>query len=95
MKHQRLVNAESFTSIPLRKTTFPPVAIYAISLSSNTCAKLLADFPKIFTPQFSKPHPAHGVEHYTSTDSPPVHSRVRRLSPEKLALAKSEFHKML
>ena len=58
-------------------------------------AKLLAEFPKITTPQFSKPHPAHGVEHFIPTDSPPVHSRVRRLSPEKIALAKSEFHKML
>ena len=92
MKHQRLVNAESFTSIRLGKTTFPPVAITAISLSSNTYAKLLADFPQITTPQFSKPHPALGVEHFIATDSPPVHTR---LSPEKLSLAKSEFQKML
>ena len=42
MKHQRLVNAESFTSIPLRKTTIPPVGINAISLYSNTYAKLLS-----------------------------------------------------
>ena len=95
MKHQRLVNPESLTSIPLRKTTIPPVAINAISLYSNTYAKLLAEFPKITTPQFSKPHPAHGVEHFIPTDSPLVHFRVRRLSPEKLALARSEFHKML
>ena len=45
MKHQRLVNAESFTNIPLRKITIPAVAINAISLSSNTYAKLLAEFP--------------------------------------------------
>ena len=95
MKHQRLVNAESFTSIPLQKSTFPPVAIHATSLSSNTSAILLADFPQISTPQFFKPHPAHGVEHFIPTNSPPVHSRVRPLPNEKLALAKSKFHKML
>ena len=95
MKHQRLVNAESFTSIPLQKTTITPVAINAISLSSNTYAKLLADFPQITTRQYFKPHSAHGVEHFIPTDSPQVLSRVRRLSPEKFALGKSEFHKML
>ena len=34
MRHQRLVNAESFTSKPLRKTTVPPVAI---SLMLSLC----------------------------------------------------------
>ena len=52
MKHQRLVNAESFTSIPLQKNTFPPVAINAISLSSNTMRNCWPIFRKNDTPIF-------------------------------------------
>ena len=50
MKHQCLLNAELFTSILLQKNTIPVVATNAISLSSNTYEKLLANFLQITTP---------------------------------------------
>ena len=91
MKHQRLVNAKSFTSIPLQKKAFPSVAINAISLPSNTYAKLLANFSQITTPQFSKTASQHGVEHFIPTNSLPVHCHVRRLLPEKLAFCEKRI----
>ena len=35
------------------------------------------------------------VHHYILTNGPPVHDRARRLSPEKLAAAKSIFKQMV
>ena len=34
------------------------------------------------------------VEAYISTEGPPIHSRARRLPPEKLAIARDEFRTM-
>ena len=55
---------------------------------------LLAEFPDITTPNFVHCHTKHGVEHFITTRGPPVHARARRLPPEKLAAAKSEFDRM-
>ena len=35
--------------------------------------------------------PAHGVQHFVKTTGAPVHVQARRLSPEKLGVAKREF----
>ena len=36
----------------------------------------------------------HGVEHYITTEGPPLHARARRLKQEKLEIAKAEFAEM-
>ena len=36
----------------------------------------------------------HGVEHYITTDGPPLHARARRLKQDKLDVAKAEFAEM-
>ena len=94
MQHYRLVNARSFTSTPLCKTNILAPRLNAISTSTNAYAQL-AEFSQISTPQFFQIQPKHNVQHFIVTQGPPVHSRARRLSPEKLALAKQEFNKML
>ena len=38
--------------------------------------------------------PKHGVELHIPTKAPPVHSRARRLPPDKLRIAKEEFRKL-
>jgi hypothetical protein len=41
------------------------------------------------------PEPTHSVEHHIHTSShPPVFSKVRRLDPQKLEIAKAEFKKL-
>ena len=52
------------------------------------------EFPAILQPTFSCSSVPHGVKHYITTSGPPVHARARRLSPDKLAVAKEEFHDM-
>ncbi|XP_032871989.1 uncharacterized protein LOC116969181, partial [Amblyraja radiata] len=52
------------------------------------------DFPGILEPHFHSSTPKHGVEHHIPTTGPPVHARARRLSPDKLRLAREEFRQM-
>ncbi|KAG1695928.1 Transposon Ty3-G Gag-Pol polyprotein [Nymphon striatum] len=40
------------------------------------------------------PSPIDKVQHHIVTTGPPIHSRVRRLHPERLTIAKTEFHIM-
>ena len=92
---KKLVNAESFTSISLSKANVSTMTLNAISLYRDKYAMLLADFPLITTPQFSQVLPKHKVQHHIPTSRPLISSRARRLSLEKLTLAKQEFQKML
>ena len=49
---QQLVDAQSFTSIPLHRANASGLHLQAISASDNLYAKLLSEFPEITTPQF-------------------------------------------
>ena len=94
LKGKRLVNAETYLSIPLRKDGASAPHLDAISATTDSYGKLLAEFPDITVPNFSQLHTKHGVEHFITTKGPPVHARARRLPPDKLATAKAEFDRM-
>ena len=49
------------------------------------------DFPALLRPTFSAATMPHGIVHHLPTEGPPVHAKVRRLSPENLEAAKKEF----
>ena len=58
--------------------------------------RLLDEYPSITTTTFtSLKKPKHGVKHYIPTTGRPVQSRARRLPPDKLAIAKAEFDKLV
>ena len=62
----------------------------------NAYYRLLDQYPSITTPSFtSLKKPKHGVKHYIPTSGRPVQSRARRLAPDKLAIAKAEFDKLV
>ena len=73
---------------------FRPPHLDAISSSTDQYDLLLAEFPDITTPNFVQSPTKHGIEHFITTKGPPVHARARRLPPDKLAAAKSEFDNM-
>ena len=52
---------------------------------------LLAEFPGLTRPTFSATTTKHGVEHHIETRGPPIYARARRLNPDRLAVARSEF----
>ena len=62
----------------------------------NVVEALLDQFPSVLVSKFdSSTSPAHGVRHVVPTEGSPVFARPRRLDGEKLAVAKSEFQKMM
>ena len=73
---------------PLCLTLLPPTA-YQYEFHA-----ILQDFPAVL--QANLHHPIkHNVTHHIQTTGPPVYSATRRLSPDKLIIAKKEFQNML
>ena len=82
-----------------------PLPIDCIEVEANLCKPyrpnkydiLYSEFPDIFRPELRQAPgrtPKHGVYHYIHTSGPPIHSRPRRLNPEKLKVAKQYFSEM-
>lgn len=94
MRGQRLIEGETYASIPcsVYSTTFEELA--PIDTNSNVFRKVLNDFPELLQPTFSSKELKHGVNLHIPTNGQPVHSKARRLAPEKLATAKAEFDEM-
>ena len=93
LKGKRLVDAETFQSVPLALGR-AQVDAPAISTSANQYDRLLTEFPDITVPNFAQPTTKHGVEHFITTKGPPVHAHARRLPPGKLETARAEFNRM-
>ena len=88
----RIIDAETYESIPVWRDT-------ARAPGLNTCttsefADVLKEFPSVTRPQFSTVDVKHRVEHCIPTSGPPTHAKARRLSPDKLAIARREFAAM-
>ena len=94
LKGKRLMDAATYHSIALHSTRVSAPRLDAISSSTDCYGLLLADFPDITTPNFVQSLTKHGIEHFIAINGPPVHVRARRLPPDKLAVAKSEFDSM-
>lgn len=94
LRGRRLVDAQTYESFTCGHMVGHVPHLGALSTVNNKYAQLLAEFPSITTPTFSAPTTKHGIEHYIPTQGPPVHSRARRLPPDKLAIAKQEFRNM-
>ena len=56
--------------------------------------RLLAEFPEITDPSLASSSSRHGVECFIDTSGPPIKTPPRRLTPEKLRLAKQYFDLM-
>ena len=92
---RRLIHAETFETV--RTTDAPPGTpqVHVIKSPINDeFEELLDEHPDLYRPKFSAEIPKHGVQHYISTQGPPVYARARRLPPEKLSIAKKEFDEM-
>ena len=65
-----------------------------ISPVSNQYRKVFLGYQEIIQPTFSSDTVIHGVQHYITTSGIPVHAKARRLAPDKLTIAKTEFLEM-
>ena len=73
LKGKRLVDAETYLSVPLGHARSSAPHLDAISASTNQYNMLLAEFPDITVPKFTQSSTKHGVEHVIDTKGPPVH----------------------
>ena len=91
--HKRLVDAvtnlqvngvatcESTTNLPQKPT--------------NAFEAIVRQFPLVIQPYNPQQPIKHQVTHHITTTGPPVHSHTRRLSPERLSVARKEFEHMM
>lgn len=72
-----------------------PRPTHACSDAPEEITSLLTQFPDLTRADNSRDNIKHDIIHHIETSGPPVHSRPRRLSPERLKIAKAEFDHML
>ena len=94
LANERLIRSDNLKTIKGARSSHESFKITAIT-STNEFSRLLDDRPQLTTPTFSFDSPKHGVQHRIPTTGFPVHSQARRLSPEKLKIAKDEFDTLL
>lgn len=94
--NRRLVDVQTFASIPLRTDTRAPTAghVSTVVSPSDRYRRILAEFPALTEPTFSTAEVKHGIYHHITTNGPPVHTKARRLNPVKLKAARAEFAAM-
>lgn len=90
---KHIIDASTFKSTPVGSYKAPALHLQVCSASSEFL-DIVKEFPSVTQPQFASSNPKHGVEHHIPTSGAPVHSKARRLSPAKLAIARREFEEM-
>ncbi|KFD46571.1 hypothetical protein M513_12550 [Trichuris suis] len=95
IKRRKLIDIT--TSTASTGVVLPTVALglKTVNPSSSRFQKLLADFPSLTRPQFSKAKLKRDITHHIITQGPPKAVRPRRLAPDKLKAAKAEFDILL
>ena len=94
LKSERMVDTRTYHSVCLGKDRALVPCLNAIAASANEFVWLLSEFPDITTPNFTQLPIKHGVEHFISTQGPPISTRAHRLPPDKLQVARAEFDNM-
>lgn len=94
----RLLDACTFRT--LNMATSPNAAALDICFAAPNplFTPLLREFADVFKPELQlTPGSAakHGIQHFIKTNGRPVHQKFRRLTPEKLAVAKKYFADMV
>ena len=91
VRGRHLVNIEEFETIRIESDSSPVPHAFHVASQPGKFADILKTRPKLTTPTLTNPNPAHGMHHFVETTGPPVYAQARRLSPEKLDIAKKEF----
>lgn len=97
VRNKRLI--DNITSLNVSATSanrYSSISSVKISTGDSVYHEILKDFPDLIRPAGSPRNTKHNtVHHIRTTPGPPVASIPRRLAPDKLKIAKQEFHIML
>ena len=77
------------SSLPSPSLTLSPISI------PTQVRPILSKYPGITQTSNTLKPIKHNIQHYITTTGPPIASHPRRLSPEQLKAAKSEFQHMM
>ena len=95
LKHRRLVDPTTSISVIGNFSNSSSTGIRVLTPPPSPFASILNDFPTLSKPPTFTDQIPHTVEHHIVTRGQPVYTRPRRLNPQKLRIAKSEFEHML
>ena len=82
IRNHRLIEADTFCSIPCSISSVTPTQLALLEPTSNKFRKVLNDYPDLLKPTFSTAVVKHGVQHFIPTKDRPVFARARRLAPD-------------
>ena len=89
-----LIDLATFETLPAAFSNAFSSPINFVNQANDKFYKLLDSFPSITTPAFTIRQPKHGVKHHIPTTCAPLQSRVRKLAPDRLQIAKAEIDKL-
>ena len=89
-----LIDLATFETLPAAYSDAFSSPINFVNQINDKFYQLLDSFPSITTPAFTVKQPSHGVKHHIPTTCAPIQSRVRKLAPDKLKVAKDEIDKL-
>lgn len=94
VRNRQLV--DSITSLNTKGTSClgPSLGLTLIS-GNSTYSNVLLKFPQLLNQNLSTVNSQHTVTHCIETKGPPVYSKPRRLSPDKLLVLKKEFGELM
>lgn len=93
---RRLIDSLTHLNVNIITTqTSSPSPSHTCSGGPEEVTALLDQFPELTRLDNSHDNVKHDIVHHIETSGPPVYSRPRRLSPERLRIAKAEFDHML
>ena len=92
--HKLIDTTTGLTLHGLQSTAVSPCPVFHIP-ASTPYNELLRKFPNISRPCYNESAVKHSVTHHIRTTGPSVFCRPRRLAPDRLKIAKSEFDHML
>ena len=95
VRHNTLLDATTFLSVSGTMTTVRCVSPVLVEPSQSEYLNILKEFPTTTQPVTKEKIVKHNITHHIVTKGPPVYSKPRRLAPEKLKHAKSEFDNLL
>lgn len=95
VKNRKLIDTLTELKVSgCKSSVVSPSPVFAIP-NSNGVTLLLREYSDITRPNFQEQPVKHNVTHHITTTGPPVNAHPRRLSSDKLHIAKAEFNHML
>ena len=95
LRHRRLVDTVTSLSVNAFFSAAPAEHVSVAVAAFSDPFDLLSKFPTLTKPPDYHRPVLHPVVHRIETTGQPVHSRARRLPPDRLQIAKDEFQHML